>query len=97
MSKTPDSFRQREYAGERDLDELWKELRPKREPMQKRFFLPAIVGLLILSIPWYHTPGTTGTLIGGLPTWVWVSLGCSAAIAAVTAVMALRYWDDDIE
>ena len=79
------------------MDAFWKELRPKREPMQKRFFLPTVLVLLIISVPWYRTTGETGTLLGGLPVWIWVTMACSLGIAVVTALVALRYWDDDVE
>ena len=79
------------------MEEFWDELRPRREPMQKRFFLPVVLALLVVSVPWYRTTGDMGRLVGGLPIWIWVALGCSAAISAVTAVVALWYWDDDLD
>ncbi|MEE2777264.1 MAG: hypothetical protein VYE73_10970 [Acidobacteriota bacterium] len=97
MANDPSSFRQREYAGERDMEEFWKELKPKREPIGWRFFLPIVIGLVVLSVPWYRSTGEVGTLIGGLPIWIWVTLACSTGLAIVTAYVALRHWDDDLE
>ncbi len=45
------------------------------------------MGLLyLISIPWYRTPGAEPTLIGGLPDWVALALGCYAASAVLNAV-----------
>ena len=97
MSTAPIPSRNREYSGDRNMEEFWKELRPRREPTQKRFFLPIVLALLVVSIPWYRSTGVMGSLVGGLPIWIWVALGCSAAISVVTAVVALFYWDDDVD
>ena len=84
-----------EYHNQRDMEEFWAEIRPRREPMQKRWFLPAILVLVVLSVPWYREAGETGKIIGGLPLWIWTTIGCSFVIACLTAWMALRFWDDD--
>jgi hypothetical protein len=88
-------FKRAEYDDERDLEAFWAEVRPRREPMQQRWFLPLIVVLLALSIPWYRKSGEIGAIVLGLPVWVWVALACSALVAATTALMAFRFWDDD--
>ena len=84
-----------EYRGERDIERFWREVAPRREPVQRRWFLPTVLGLLVLSVPWYLPTGYMGRLFGGLPGWVWMALLCSAGISALTAFMALRHWHDD--
>lgn len=84
-----------EYQGERDMDAFWAEIKPEREPMQQRWFLPAILGILAISVPWYWKAGATGPIILGLPLWIWVALACSLAVSTITALMALRYWRDE--
>lgn len=84
-----------EYDNERDMDAFWSNIRPRREPMQQVWFLPVIFLLLAISIPWYRKSGEIGSVVWGLPGWVWVALLCSAALAAVTAAMSLFFWDDE--
>ena len=84
-----------EYAGERDMDLFWKTAAPRREPIQKRWFIPVVLLILAISVPWYWKSGETGPMILGLPAWIWITVVCASVLACVTAVMALRYWDDD--
>lgn len=84
-----------EYENELNTAEFWAEVRPKREPLQQIWFLPLIVVLLAASIPWYRKSGEVGSIVAGLPVWVWMALVCSALISIVTAVVALFFWDDD--
>jgi hypothetical protein len=84
-----------EYDSERDIEAFWAEIKPRREPMQQIWFLPLILLLLAVSIPWYRKPGEIGAIVAGLPVWVWVALIASALVAAVTAVMSIFFWDDD--
>ena len=48
--------------------------------------LGAIAALYVISIPWYRTTGEVPSLIGGLPDWVAVALGCYAAVAVLNAI-----------
>ena len=86
-----------EYSGERDMDLFWKEIKPLKEPTQVRWFVPAVLALLVLSVPWYLPAGFVGRLVGGLPPWIWVSVACATSIAAITSYVALRSWEDDEE
>lgn len=97
QSDTPSNSSSRlgEYQSERDMDAFWAEVKPEREPMQQRWFLPAILAILTISVPWYWKTGATGPIILGLPSWIWVALGCSLGVSTITALMALRYWRDD--
>lgn len=90
----PTAEAQPEYAGQRDMEQFWAEVAPRREPLQKKWFLPLVVLLLAISVPWYLPQGFVGRLYGGLPVWIWIALVCSAAIASLTAFVALRHWDD---
>lgn len=87
--------RSSEYDSERDMEAFWAEIRPRREPMQQKWFLPTILVLLTMSIPWYRKSGEIGEIAAGLPVWVWVALICSALISLVTAIMSILFWDDD--
>lgn len=84
-----------EYNDERDMDAFWNALSLRSEPFKQRWYVPAILLLIIVSIPWYRPAGFMGTVIAGLPTWVWVTLLCSVLLAILTAVAIVRYWQDD--
>ena len=86
-----------EYAGERDMERFWSEITPQREPMNKRWFLPVVIVLVLASVPWYLPAGFVGRLIGGLPIWIWTTMVCSFLIAGVTCYMALQEWGDDAD
>ena len=91
--KTPGSLG--EYQSERDMDRFWREVKPRREPLQKRWFLPLVFLILAVQVPWYWRAGATGPFIGGLPLWIWIAIVSSVAMAGLTAFMGLRHWDDD--
>jgi hypothetical protein len=86
-----------EYAGERDMDRFWRVAASVKEPVRRRWYVPAILLLVVASVPWYRAPGVIGELIGGLPGWVWISLLCTVGVSALTAVGALYLWRDDSE
>lgn len=90
-----DESHDHEYNNERDMDRFWAEIKPRREPMQQRWFIPVLLVLAVASVPWYLPGGVTGRIIGGLPIWVWTAVACSAGISILTAVLALRFWSDD--
>ena len=46
----------------------------------------AIAALYVISIPWYRTAGGVPSVIGGLPDWVAVALGCYAVVAVLNAI-----------
>ena len=60
--------------------------RRRRASRLRRVLLLAIVGLYVLSIPWYRTPGSAPSLLFGLPDWVAVALGCYVAVALLNSV-----------
>ena len=97
MEEKPDSTTDefREYSGDRDMDLFWREVEPRKEPLQKRWYLPSIILLAIVSVPWYLPTGFVGRLYGGLPGWIWTTLFCSLCLAGVTSYVALRAWHDD--
>ena len=84
-----------EYADERNLERFWREAPPRREPLRQRWFVPAVLVLVALSVPWYLPQRLVSSMVGGLPIWTWITVACSAGIAAITAWVALRHWDDD--
>ena len=84
-----------EYANERDTDALWSAIRPADEPLRHRWFLPTVVVILVLSVPWYLPAKIGDRLVGGLPLWTWITVVCATALAAVTAWASLRLWRNE--
>ncbi len=89
-----DNRRLSEYRDERDPDVFWAAVRPADEPMRHRWFLPAVVAILIVSVPWYLPSSVGDRLALGLPVWTWVTILCGLALAMVTAFASLRLWRD---
>lgn len=89
-----DKKRLAEYGDERDPDVFWAAVRPADEPLRHRWFLPAVVAILIVSVPWYLPPSVGDRLAGGLPVWTWITILCGLALALVTAFASLRLWRD---
>lgn len=83
-----------DYGDERDQDAFWEAIRPADEPLRHRWFLPAVVAILTVSVPWYLPDSVGGRLVGGLPVWTWITIGCGLALAVVTAFASLRLWRD---
>ncbi|MFP6617656.1 MAG: hypothetical protein VCB26_14725 [Candidatus Hydrogenedentota bacterium] len=84
-----------EYNDERDMDRFWSVANSlRKEPLRQKWFLPILLVCIVISIPWYRTPGESGAIIAGLPTWVWTSLACAAGVAVLTAIGTLLFWKD---
>ncbi|MEX2015976.1 MAG: hypothetical protein WD873_04995 [Candidatus Hydrogenedentales bacterium] len=88
MARTPDSTPRIDSA------ELLQSARPVDEPARRRWFIPALLVLIGISIPWYRRAGEIGEIVAGLPAWVWLTLACSLGISIVTAVAAVFCWRD---
>jgi len=58
----------------------------KRRAALRRPIYALIFLLYVLSVPWYRVPGETTRLIGGLPDWVAVALGCYVLVAVLNAI-----------
>lgn len=84
-----------EYADERDMQRFWQEVAPKREPLKQRWYIPGLLVFVVLSIPWYFPAGHLGRVIGGLPLWVWIAVGCTFGVSCLTASATLWFWSDD--
>lgn len=82
------------YADERDESRFWSALQLAREPARLRWYLPLIVLLVLGSVPWYLPEGYVGAVVGGLPIWIWISLGCSFGLSVTVAAAVLRHWRD---
>ena len=89
-----DNKRLSEYRDERDPEVFWAAIRPVDEPLRHRWFLPTVVVILIVSVPWYLPPSVGDRLAGGLPVWTWITILCGLALAGVTAFASLRLWRD---
>ena len=86
-----------EYRDEVASDEFWRAMKPRREPLNWRPFVPSVLVLLALNVPWWLPEGLGASLLLGLPLFVWTALLTSLALAALTAWAALRHWQDDEE
>lgn len=84
----------REYADARDDDAFWAATRLTREPIKQRWYLPVIALLILFSVPWYFTSGEIGTIVAGLPVWVWSGLACALGLSCITAAAVLWFWVD---
>ena len=89
-----DDERLSDYSDERDPDVFWAAVRPADEPLRHRWFLPAVVAILIVSVPWYLPSSVGDRLALGLPVWTWITILCGLALAMVTAFASLRLWRD---
>jgi len=87
----------KEYARERDMDAFWAAAVPAREPINKRWYIPAALLLMLIGTPWMWPSGKEGPVFAGLPVWVWVTIGATFCLSALTAFGAIRLWGDDDE
>lgn len=76
--------------------DLLQSAKPDEEPARRRWFTPALLLLIIASVPWYRRAGEIGDVVAGLPGWVWLTLACSAGISIVTACAAIFCWRDGV-
>lgn len=84
-----------EYADERDMERFWQTARLTREPLKQRWYVPALILLIIVSIPWYRTSGDSEPFLFGLPAWILVPLVCALGLSILTTLAILRFWGDD--
>jgi|TARA_Y100000310_G_scaffold321956_2_gene380343 uncharacterized membrane protein len=84
-----------EYHGERDMDAFWRAVKLKKEPSKQKWLIPALIVLIVFSVPWYRSEGQMGNVLFGFPVWIWSSIVCSLGVAILTAIGILRYWKDD--
>jgi hypothetical protein len=57
-----------------------------RRSVLRKLLYGLIAALYVVSVPWYRAPGETTRLIGGLPDWVAVALGCYVGVAVLNAI-----------
>lgn len=94
-STKPGKDKPAEYDGERDMDRFWQVAKLHREPVKQKWFIPILLLLIVISIPWYRAGGEIGSVVLGLPTWIWMSLLCSLGVSILIAVGAMRFWVND--
>ena len=76
------------------VEELLREATPEDEPTRLRAFLPLILLLVLINIPWYLSAEFAGQRFLGLPLFAWIALATSLCISVVTAYVGLRRWKD---
>jgi len=86
-----------EYSRERDMDAFWAAASPTQEPINKRWYIPAAILLMLIGTPWLWPAGEEGPVFAGLPVWVWITIGASFGLSVLTAFGAIRLWRDDGE
>ena len=96
----------REYADERDMDRFWEVARLEREPARQWWYIPLILALIFMSIPWLTPPDFVkvaeegplaifvGTELFGLPFWIWITGACTLGLSILTSFAVLRFWRD---
>ena len=84
-----------EYRGERDMDAFWSAVNIEKEPMKQKWYIPLLLLLVVLSVPWYRSEGHMGTVILGFPLWIWTALLCAVGASILTAIGILAFWKDD--
>ncbi len=67
---------------------------PFREPVSKRWFVPAVLALIAVATPWYLPLDVATRFWHGLPVWVWVALSCALGLSVLTCYGALALWRD---
>ena len=48
------------------MELFWREVKPQKEPVQLRWFLPTVVVLVVASVPWYLPTGSSPLLQASL-------------------------------
>ena len=61
---------------------------------EPRWFLPVVLAILVVSVPWYLPSAIGDRLALGLPVWTWITILCGLLLAVVTAFASLRLWRD---
>lgn len=98
-----------EYADERDMDRFWEVAQLDREPAKQWWYIPLILGLILVSIPWYaalymKVAEGEGLIVFiffdwevmflGLPIWIWIPIGCTLGLSILTSFAVLGFWRD---
>jgi len=84
-----------EYRGERDMDRFWATAKLSREPLKQLWYVPVLLVLVVISIPWYRVGQEDSAYFLGLPVWVWIPLACTLGLSILTTIAALKFWGDD--
>lgn len=98
-----------EYESERDMDRFWEVAQLECEPAKQWWYIPLILGLIVVSIPWYTGLYMTvaegegffafialdwDAHVLGLPLWIWIPVGCTLGLSILTSVAVLCFWRD---
>lgn len=64
-----------------------------REPITRPWLWVALVGIILIGVPWYLPPGTLGVTVLHVPAWFWISILAAVALSAVCCWACLSMWD----
>jgi hypothetical protein len=67
--------------------------RPLREPIRNPWLWVAMAVVVLAGVPLYLPTGTVRPLLGGVPFWLWISIGATVAFSALTCWACLRQWN----
>jgi hypothetical protein len=67
--------------------------RPLREPIRNPWLWVAMAVVVLAGVPLYLPTGTVRPLVGGVPYWLWISIGATVAFSALTCWACLRQWN----
>lgn len=64
-----------------------------REPITMPWLWVAVVGIILIGVPWYLPPGTLGATVFHVPAWFWISIFAAVALSAICCWACLSAWD----
>ncbi|MDY0393495.1 hypothetical protein ACFSMW_17990 [Virgibacillus halophilus] len=67
-------------------------MKQKKEPIKNWKIWVVLVGLFVLSVPWYLPTGSYEPLIFGVPYWAWIIIGISLIISAALSYILRNCW-----
>lgn len=65
----------------------------RREPVRMPWLWGAIGLVVVVGVPLYLPTGSVRPLLGGVPYWLWISIGATLAFSALICWACLRAWN----
>jgi ABC-type multidrug transport system permease subunit len=64
----------------------------KKEPIKYPWIWIALVGIILLMVPWYFPKNAVNPVIFGFPLWAFVSLVMAGVLSAFLSYILKNYW-----